>query len=235
MPPLVTDDPGQHQDRVPGNGAPGAPGADDMRARIAAARGEVTGNTPVPGNGPATAGPGTVLPGTVSPGTGGGPAGTALPLIPGVPPEAVAVLMPLLASGRTSAAAAGLALGMSKSAAHRYLQAMRDHGHAETTGAGPPPGGSSEPAASAGSQHSGEHLENHAAEQPRHTSPSRTWPRRSTRAWSTTSTTTPGSSSSRSTTSSAAQRLTLVKDDEAVTAASSQNRPADRPSIVPGR
>ena len=52
----------------------------------------------------------------------GVPAGTAFPVIPGVPPEAVAVLMPLLASGRTSAAAAGLALGISKSAAHRYLR-----------------------------------------------------------------------------------------------------------------
>jgi predicted ArsR family transcriptional regulator len=48
--------------------------------------------------------------------------------------------MPLLASGRTSAAAAGLALGISKSAAHRYLQAMREHGHAETTGSGPSTG-----------------------------------------------------------------------------------------------
>jgi hypothetical protein len=135
MPPLVIDDPGEHQDRAPGNGASGAPGADDMRARIAAARGEATRNTPVPGNDA----PGNGAPG-VPRSAAGAPAGTALPVIPGVPPEAVAVLIPLLASGRTSAAAAGLALGISKSAAHRYLQTMRDHGHAETTGAGPAAG-----------------------------------------------------------------------------------------------
>jgi hypothetical protein len=142
MPPLVMDDPGEHQDGAPGN-ISGPPGADAMRARIAAARGEVTGNTPGPGNGPAPAagngGPGDGAPGV--PGrTGGAPAGTAYPVIPGVPPAAVAVLMPLLAAGRVSAAAAGLALGSSKSAAHRYLQAMRDHGYAETTGAGPAAG-----------------------------------------------------------------------------------------------
>ena len=135
MPPVVTDDPGEHQDH-----APGAPGADSMRARIAAARGEVTGNTPAPGTGPGPAA-GNSAPGTGAPRrTGGVPAGTAVPVIPGVPPAAVAVLMPLLASGRTSSAAAGLALGISKSAAHRYLQAMRDHGHAETTGSGPSAG-----------------------------------------------------------------------------------------------
>ena len=71
-----------------------------MRARIAAARGEAVGNTSVPGNG---------VPG-VHRSTAGAP-GTACPVIPGVPPEAVAVLIPLLASGRTSAAAARLALG----------------------------------------------------------------------------------------------------------------------------
>jgi hypothetical protein len=128
MPPLVPAGPGEHEGRGPGNSAPGA---EHMRARIAAARGETAGNTPapVPGNGPG-----------VPRRAGGAPAGTAYPPIPGVPPHAVAVLMPLLASGRTSAAAAGLALGISKSAAHRYLQAMRDHGHAETTGAGPSAG-----------------------------------------------------------------------------------------------
>jgi hypothetical protein len=129
LPPLVLDDPGEHENGASGNGAPGAPGADAMRARIAAARGETPGNTPAPGNGPGVLGR-----------TGGAPAGTAYPVIPGVPPQAVAVLMSLLASGRTSAAAAGLALGISKSAAHRYLQAMREHGHAETTGSGPSAG-----------------------------------------------------------------------------------------------
>jgi hypothetical protein len=140
LPDLVLDDPGEYQDHASGNGAPGVPGADDMRARIAAARGETAGNTPAPGNGPAS--------GNSGPGNGPGvprragtaPDGTAYPVIPGVPPQAVTVLMPLLASGRTSAAAAGLALGISKSAAHRYLQAMREHGHAETTGSGPSAG-----------------------------------------------------------------------------------------------
>jgi len=138
MPPLDLNDPGDHQDPAPGNSAPGAPGADDMRAMIAAARGEVTRNTRTPGNAPAPA-TGNSAPGNGAPSVprGGVPAETALPVIPGVPPAAVAVLVPLLAGGRTSAAAAGMALGISKSAAHRYLQAMRDHGHAETSGAGP--------------------------------------------------------------------------------------------------
>ena len=131
LPPLVTGDRGEHQDRGPGNSAPGA---EDMRARIAAARG---GTAPGTAPGPA----GNTAPGNGAPGPRESvPAGTACPVIPGVPPAAVAVLMPLLASGRTSAAAAGMALGISKSAAHRYLQAMRDHGHAETTGAGPSAG-----------------------------------------------------------------------------------------------
>jgi hypothetical protein len=136
MPPLVLDDPGEHQDRAPGNGAPGA---GDMRARIAAARGEVTGNAPVPGNGPTPAA-GNGAPGNGAPGvpgrTGGAPAGTTHPVIPGVPPRAVAVLMPLLASGRTSAAAAGLALGVSKTVAYEYLSAMREYGFAEVAGGG---------------------------------------------------------------------------------------------------
>jgi hypothetical protein len=125
MPPLVPADPREHRDRVPGNGAPGAPGAGDMRARIAAARGEVTGNTPVPGNAPG-----------VPRRTGGAPAGNAYPVIPGVPPQAVAVLIPLLTSGRTSAAAAGLALGVSKTVAYEYLSAMREYGFAEVAGGG---------------------------------------------------------------------------------------------------
>jgi hypothetical protein len=132
LPPLVLDDPGKDQDREAGN-TPGAPGTEDMRAMIAAARGETApGSTPAPRA--RNSAPG--VPGS----TGGVPAGTAYPVIPGVPPEAVAVLIPLLASGRTSAAGAGLALGISKSAAHRYLQAMRDRGHAETTGSGPSAG-----------------------------------------------------------------------------------------------
>jgi hypothetical protein len=63
------------------------------------------------------------------------PAG-ALPVAPGVPPEVMAVLYPLLASGRTSATAVGLRLGVSKTTAHGYLAAMRDYGFAEVAGAG---------------------------------------------------------------------------------------------------
>jgi hypothetical protein len=60
----------------------------------------------------------------------------ALPVVPGVPPQAMAVLYPLLASGRTSAAAAGLRLGVSKTTAHGYLAAMRQYGYAEVAGGG---------------------------------------------------------------------------------------------------
>jgi hypothetical protein len=60
------------------------------------------------------------------------PAGTgALPAVPGVPPEIVASLIRVLSSGPLSAAAAGLALGMSKSAAHRHLAALNKAGVAE--------------------------------------------------------------------------------------------------------
>jgi hypothetical protein len=60
----------------------------------------------------------------------------ALPVVPGVPPEVVAVVLPMLASGRTSASAVGLALGISKTAAFRHLSAMRDYGVAEQAGTG---------------------------------------------------------------------------------------------------
>ena len=57
--------------------------------------------------------------------------------VPGVPPEAMAVLMRLLAAPEgTTAGAAGLALGKSKSSAHDYLAALRDRGIAEKTGGG---------------------------------------------------------------------------------------------------
>jgi len=66
-----------------------------------------------------------------------GPASTGpLPVVPGVPPEVMAVLHPILASGRTSAAAVGLRLGVSKTTAHGYLAAMRQYGIAEVTGSG---------------------------------------------------------------------------------------------------
>jgi hypothetical protein len=64
------------------------------------------------------------------------PAG-ALPLVPGVPPADMVVLLRLLASpDGTTAALAGQALGKSKSLAHEYLTALRDRGVATLTGGG---------------------------------------------------------------------------------------------------
>ena len=60
----------------------------------------------------------------------------ALPVVPGVPPEVAADLVRVLASSRLSSSAAGQALGMSKSAAHRYLAALRDAGVVEMAGIG---------------------------------------------------------------------------------------------------
>ena len=60
----------------------------------------------------------------------------ALPMVPGVPPEVMTILHPMLASGRTSAAAVGLRLGVSKTTAHGYLAAMREYGFAEVAGGG---------------------------------------------------------------------------------------------------
>ena len=65
----------------------------------------------------------------------------ALPVIPGVPSDVMAVLYPLLASGRTSAAAAGIRLGVSKTTAYEYLAAMREYGFAEVAGGGRSSGG----------------------------------------------------------------------------------------------
>jgi DNA-binding transcriptional ArsR family regulator len=65
------------------------------------------------------------------------PAGTGtLPVVPGVPPEAVAVLMRLLARGPLSASEAGLAIGVSKPTAKRYMAALRDAGAVTMTGGG---------------------------------------------------------------------------------------------------
>ena len=55
----------------------------------------------------------------------------AIPAVTGVPPEAVAGLVRVLARSPLSAAAAGLALGMSKSAAHRHLAALHHAGVVE--------------------------------------------------------------------------------------------------------
>jgi hypothetical protein len=69
--------------------------------------------------------------------TGPLPSGSrVLPMVPGVPGEVVAAVLPMLASGRTSASAVGLALGISKTAAFRHLSAMRAHGVAEQAGTG---------------------------------------------------------------------------------------------------
>jgi hypothetical protein len=60
-----------------------------------------------------------------------------LPVVPGVPPEDMAVLLRLLAAPEgTTAALAGLALGKSKSLAHEYLTALRDRNIAKLTGGG---------------------------------------------------------------------------------------------------
>jgi hypothetical protein len=88
-----------------------APGVSEMRARLAAARER---NEAEPGGTP-----------------------VRHRKVAGVPPEAMAVLMRLLAAPEgTTAALAGLALGKSKSSAHDYLTALRDQGLAEKTGGG---------------------------------------------------------------------------------------------------
>ena len=88
-----------------------APGVSEMRARLAAARER---SEAAPGSAPVRHRP-----------------------VPGVPPEAMAVLMRLLAAPEgTTASAAGLALGKSKSSALDYLTALRDQGLAEKTGGG---------------------------------------------------------------------------------------------------
>src|SRR5439155_12702933 len=96
-PELAPDAPREHAPEA------AAPGASEMRARLAAARER---NETAPGSAPARH-----------------------RAVPGVPPEAMAVLMRLLAAPEgTTAGAAGLALGKSKSSAHDYLAALRDRG-----------------------------------------------------------------------------------------------------------
>ena len=92
-----------------------APGVSEMRARLAAARER---NEAAP---------------TAVPAAAPVPAGT---VVPGVPAEVAADLARVLAGGRLSASEAGLATGMSKSAAHRHLSAMRDAGLVELEGTG---------------------------------------------------------------------------------------------------
>ena len=96
---------------------PAAPGVSEMRARLAAAR-ALSERTP-----PAVSRSGQV------------PA-TRLPAA--VPPAAGQVLLGLLASPEgTTASAAGMAIGKSKTVAYEYLTALKDQGIAELTGSGP--------------------------------------------------------------------------------------------------
>src|SRR6266496_2656184 len=98
---------------APQGHAPGerAPGVSEMRARLTAARER---NETAPGTAP-----------------------VRHRAVPGVPPEAMAVLTRLLAAPEgTTAALAGAALGKSKSSAYDYLTALRDQGIAEMTGGG---------------------------------------------------------------------------------------------------
>ena len=84
----------------------------EMRARLAAARER---NEAAPGSAPVRHRP-----------------------VPGVPPEAMTVLMRLLAVPEgTTASASGIAIGKSKTVAYEYLTALKDRGIAELTGAGP--------------------------------------------------------------------------------------------------
>jgi hypothetical protein len=88
-----------------------APGVSEMRARLAAARER---NEAEPGGTP-----------------------VRHRKVAGVPPEAMAVLMRLLAAPEgTTANEAGLALGKSKETAREYLTALRDRGLAQLTGGG---------------------------------------------------------------------------------------------------
>ena len=98
-----------------------APGVSEMRARLAVARERNEAAPPaVPGTVPSPPVPGTV----------------PSPPVPGVPPEVAAGLVRVLTGKRLSASEAGAALGMSKSAVHRYLSALRDAGVVEMEGAG---------------------------------------------------------------------------------------------------
>jgi hypothetical protein len=96
---------------------PEAPGVSEMRARLEAAR-ALSKRTP-----PAVSRSGQV------------PA-TRLPAA--VPPAAGQILLGLLASPEgTTASAAGMAIGKSKTVAYEYLTALKDQGIAELTGSGP--------------------------------------------------------------------------------------------------
>jgi hypothetical protein len=110
MPPLALDG-GQATAPTPAPHPP-PPGSSDLRERLARAR-ELNKGRPRP----------------VRPG--------AVPVVPGVPPDAMPVLMRLLASpDGTSATEAGMALVKSKQSALNYLTALRERGIAIQAGAG---------------------------------------------------------------------------------------------------
>ncbi len=97
---------------APAPAAPREQAGSGLRERLARVR-EVNEGRPLP------AGPG------------------ALPVVPGVPAHDIQVLLRLLAAPEgTTAALAGVALGKSKSLAHEYLTALRDHNIARLTGGG---------------------------------------------------------------------------------------------------
>ena len=106
--PAIEVAPRDRQEHAP---EPAAPGVREMRARLAAAREHneaAAGGAPVRHR-----------------------------KVPGVPPEAMAVLMRLLAAPEgTTANEAGLALGKSKETAREYLTALRDRELAQLTGGG---------------------------------------------------------------------------------------------------
>jgi hypothetical protein len=118
LPPLALDEDGQAEAAPAGVTDETAQQIAGMRGRLASITETATQPAP-PAPVPAPAGK-----------------GAALPVVPGVPQKVIAALYPLLASGRLSAAEAGMALGVSKSAAHNYLTALRTYGYAEVTGGG---------------------------------------------------------------------------------------------------
>ena len=119
LPPLPVDDDGQAEAAPAGATDATAQQITDMRGRLASITQTATQTAPAAEQ-PPLAGKGT----------------PPLPSVPGVPQKVIAVLYPLLASGRTSAAEAGMALGVSKTVAYEYLAAMRTFGYAEVTGGG---------------------------------------------------------------------------------------------------
>ena len=119
-PALIFDD-GNEASTVEGSRVLESP----MRARLANALSLLNGGAPRP------------APIADAPTPAPSPSGGRPRAVPGVPAEAMPVLMDLLAAPEgTSAAAAGLALGKSKQSALGYLTVLRDQGLAKMTGGG---------------------------------------------------------------------------------------------------